>query len=90
MKHMNKTMNINENEQNEFCFFTVSLGFRDSGITCIRFLIDKTVLEIIVFLCFFDKQCFRKMRKLLFLVQSAVEKSEVVCAWPALSKQSQF
>jgi len=26
----------------------------------------------------------------VFLVQCAVEKSETVCAWPALPKQSQF
>ena len=33
-----------------FCF--LSLGFRDSGITCIWFLIEKMFLEIMLFLFF--------------------------------------
>ena len=32
----------------------------------------------------------RKRAARLFLVQYTVEKSEIVCAWPSLSKQSPF
>ena len=46
---------MKKNEKNQIHFFPsfvclfLSLGFRESGITCIWFLIEKMFLEIIVF-----------------------------------------
>jgi hypothetical protein len=37
-----------------------------------------------------QKKGNRKRAARVFLVRCAVNKSEIVCAWPALSKQSQF
>ena len=49
-----KVKNMKKNEKTKFIFFPLlfvflSLGFRESGITCIWFLIEKMFLEIIVF-----------------------------------------